>query len=369
MSINKTKYSFILSWILQPAALALGATLAMGAGIRAAWAFPLQIGFETPTWVHAHSHLAIMGWLFPALAGLMVMRAPLGRFPLPGRFLMGAFWALVVVMTAAFAREGYAPLSILTSTLLTGFMGAFGYLWLVHERRSDPAVWLMLLSLIGPLALGGGAVYGPAWIRGWVTFYLHLHLNGWVVLAALGLERKASERVHPSLWVMAGATLLLLEPHYRVPGTAWVGMMGGLLQAVGAAWFMAWRVRRGPVDTWLGVALAALAGKSALQWAGSWPGGPEWMLVHDWRIGFTHLILLLLATPLVLRGYVRRVDGAAVWALSGSAFMVALLFLQGALRYAAWPEPFPLAPILFLTGMVATLGLATTLIRQHRPTS
>lgn len=150
-------------------------------------------------WLHAHSHLAMLGWLYGAIF-IMIVRL----FNLNRRSYSVLFWLTdlaAIAMFVAFMKFGYAPLSI----TFTGLHLMLSYIFTIKVLRGvrsaippgDPAstflkgaLFFLILStlgawMLGPIMAAGHA--GTALYFGSIQFFLHFQLNGWFLFAMLAL--------------------------------------------------------------------------------------------------------------------------------------------------------------------------------------
>lgn len=327
--------------------ISLLAVLVSGCLIRYQWVAPEQAVFVTKHLIHAHSHLALIGWLYP-----MLMAA---AFAAMGKERQEPWWyhGLVAMMTVAFLLQGYAAASIALSSVLLIWMSVTAIRALFRKTSFAWRVALasLLVSHIGPFALAGGAFMGPEWIRGWVTFYLHLQFSGWVVIGVLA---RMSARATGIGWLAIGLPFLL-EPYFRTADTPlWmqcVGLAGG-----SATVFGTWRWIR--ADPRFGMAHMALAMKAAAQFASAIPiVGHTLLQTHLLGIAFAHLVLLGLATPMLL-------DRPSPWFAIGAWTMIGSLTGFGLAQWAGIPVFLPTQDVLLGTGLVTLAGAALTFIRQ-----
>ena len=151
--------------------------------------------------VHTHSHIALMGWVYLALTVILChcfLKRDAGQKKY--RILFWATQGTLLGMLFSFPFQGYALFSITFSTLFLFCSYLFFGFFVKHIRpglQGTPALycvraafWYMVLSSIGPWALGGiMATLGPGsiWYRLAIYFYLHFQYNGWMVLALVGL--------------------------------------------------------------------------------------------------------------------------------------------------------------------------------------
>lgn len=209
--------------------------------------------------VHAHSHLALLGWVYTALTSLLYFLYL--RNKSITKFYKVLFWstqATIVGMLFTFPFTGYALFSITFSTLFLIASYLFTYLFLKYSSKTErklpshllfrTALWYMVLSSIGPWALGGIMATegtGSSWYRNAIYFYLHFQYNGWFLVALCGLFFRMLEQLGVRLsprnfnWfyslLQVGVILtffisiLWMEPHPIVYILAGVG---GILQMV-----------------------------------------------------------------------------------------------------------------------------------------
>ncbi|MBE7660301.1 hypothetical protein [Tenacibaculum finnmarkense] len=151
--------------------------------------------------VHAHSHVALLGWVYTALTTL-IFKLYLDKKTLHTRYKQ-LFWATqitIIGMLISFPFTGYAFFSIVFSTLFLIASYFFGYLFFKHsstiQKQTNSykciriALWFMIISSLGPWALGiiiktvgsGSSLYRNA-----IYFYLHFQYNGWFILALFGV--------------------------------------------------------------------------------------------------------------------------------------------------------------------------------------
>ncbi|PCJ95306.1 MAG: hypothetical protein COA50_08835 [Flavobacteriaceae bacterium] len=151
--------------------------------------------------VHAHSHIALLGWVYMALT-TMIYKLYLENEGLEKKYRF-IFWftqATLLGMLCTFPFQGYALFSIIFSTLF--LFASYGFMWIFIRNAPNAlkktnsykcikwALWYMVISSIGPWALGAimttlGA--GSIWYRIAIYFYLHFQYNGWMLMALIGL--------------------------------------------------------------------------------------------------------------------------------------------------------------------------------------
>jgi len=160
-----------------------------------------DLSFTYKYMVHTHSHVALLGWIYTALISI-IYHSYLAENSIKKKYNR-LFWftqLTIVGMMVTFPSKGYALFSILFSTLFLFASYAFVRMFLKHtsavQKRTQSyrfiraALWLMVLSSIGPWALGyimNTLGSTSAWYRNAIYFYLHFQYNGWFLLALCGI--------------------------------------------------------------------------------------------------------------------------------------------------------------------------------------
>ncbi len=366
----------------------------IGLGLRLQWVWPwTTLGYADI--LHAHSHVAFLGWVFNAF-----FVAALRHF-VPGSETRGydrLWWTMqlaVAGMLVTFPFQGYAPASIAFSTL--HMVAAFVFAMKLWRRsRAAPAARVhlrlalafMLLSGAGPLALGVLPALGlresPAYTLA-IYFYLHCQYNGWFpfFLQALLLQRAEEQgwRVDTvaatgaAWWLGVGGLLAFaLSTLWCQPPAffGWIAVTGGVMQAVGAARFI--RAVRGvpwpAINAMRALAVVAVGAwllKHALHLIGPWPGLAELTQQRFVAIAFLHLVFLGLVTPGLLiwahdQGWLptgARLRVGVTLLLAGTAaseFLLVAPALAALLGLPAWTWPLPLP--LWVASAVLVMGVA-----------
>jgi hypothetical protein len=363
---------------------------ALGLFLRLQSVRPLA-GVDYRHFLHAHSHVAFLGFVFNAFFALA-----LARFVPPGelRAYRRIFWTLqiaVVGMLFSYPVQGYGAVSIAFSTL--HMIGAGGFAWKLWRRNlahpaARPALRLGLVFLVasglGPLALGPLAACGlresPAYQLA-IYFYLHGQYNGWFVFFLLAVVlNELARRTGPGdfagaadarralRWLGVGAVLTLaqstlwLNPPSRVYAVAGAG---GVVQLIGCGFLL--RALRGAAGLFggaaralAGLALISLLIKYALQTASAWPGLGGLANHRFVIIAFLHLVFLGVVTPLLFAwalrlGWLAKGPAASggLAFLVGGALTTELLLIAPPLGFAL---PLALPPALLAAAVMMLVG-------------
>ena len=161
----------------------------------------IDISFNYKNILHAHSHIALLGWVYTALTTL-IYKLFLSEKQLEKKYKI-LFWSTqisIIGMLLTFPFTGYALISIIFSTLF--LLNSYGFIWLfLKHTTSDQkqlnsykiiraSLWFMVLSSIGPWVLGvimNTLGSTSSWYRNAIYFYLHFQYNGWFLVAIIGI--------------------------------------------------------------------------------------------------------------------------------------------------------------------------------------
>ena len=182
--------------------------LAAGIGLFLRWQFlePTP-GVRYTYFLHAHSHVMFLGWVFNVLYLSFV------DYHLPGKYVgwfTSCFFllqALVLAMMVSFPIEGYGMYSILFTTLHT--LAAIGFIigfFRLTKGSRKVSLWLarvallfFLFSTAGPFSLGylmANDLGSSVWSNYSIYFYLHFQYNGFFLFGVLSLFYQLLEEKH-----------------------------------------------------------------------------------------------------------------------------------------------------------------------------
>lgn len=372
----------------------LGVAALLGLGLRTLlWRGGVPLPFTHL--LHAHSHLALLGWTGNAFFALALHAFLDGTdAKVARRVWLGQLLALAG-MTVSFLVAGYGPASIAFCTLHLA-----GSIWLAlrlrRSRRTSPlardilgvaVVWLGL-SCLGPLLLGPLAALG---LRDESPYRLALHLylhglsRGWMPFFLLAtLAQRCAPRLNPDAEhtarsalrrLAAGSALGFASPAFSDVAAplftacsalgAIAGLVGawGLVRALRSAWRAA--PERSAAPGWVGVAVTAFVVQGVLTLAVAAPRLAWLAGDRQAQIAFLHLVFLGVVSPLLFeagatRGWFRRPRAAAlsVWAFLVAAVigevLLGLLILDRAPNHpGAWLWAAALALALAIGGLVS----------------
>jgi len=155
-------------------------------------------GLKYTNLLHAHSHFAFAGWIFLAAALLILQLGDV-----PARVSRNLTWASLFSafgMLISFSIGGYNAVSITFSTFF--IFTTYWFSWLIvkykvlsylnylSRRLIAGSLFYLCLSSLGPFAMAPVQAAGlrdTPWFQDTVYFYLHFQMNGWMLLAVLGL--------------------------------------------------------------------------------------------------------------------------------------------------------------------------------------
>lgn len=290
-------------------------------GLVLRYAFVGSLPFNYRFLTHAHSHIAMLGWVY-----LMLFTFYRYFFvPEKKRFYNRLFWVTqfaVIGMLFSFPFQGYAPFSITFSTLHILCSYVFVYkLWKDIQTENKLVKKLvkwslafMALSTLGVWCLGpavGLMGKASAFYQIAIQFFLHFQFNGWFLFAIIAilfylLQVKSSKQTTVFLRLLIGATFctLALPIHWFAPHPLlfYSNVIGSLLQVFALIYFI--KIVKLPLNKILSkhqkiikilyrFALSCFILKMALQTVTVIPEFSESLFNHkNFIIGFIHLLML-----------------------------------------------------------------------------
>jgi hypothetical protein len=176
----------------------------LGSILRYNTIFPIS-GFNVRYWIHGHSHVAFLGWVFTALAvlGYALFLPDNPNINRKIYRLILFFQTALLGMLVTFPIMGYAIPSIIFSTVHMVLSLFYALLFFKYAPKKylsvkfmKAALIFMLVSSFGPLALGPIMVMGfkgtPLYDMA-IYFYLHFQYNGWFTLASFAILIRLAE--------------------------------------------------------------------------------------------------------------------------------------------------------------------------------
>ena len=324
--------------------------------------------------LHAHSHFAFSGWMFFSIA-LLVFRIGIGEKLTPP-FKSVLLFSLISAfgMLVSFSLQGYKPVSIGFSTLFVLVTFRFTYLVfkgdLLKQRLNATAyklirggLILLCLSALGPFALGPLAAYGlknTPYYQDAIYFYLHFQMNGFMLLAALGLLASTlparplpgSARRWFMLFIYSTIPLYFIFTLWGNPGIGFWALAG-----IGSGLnLLSWLVlcvhfRR----SWSGfsflekAALIALTIKCIFQVLICIPAIGEWTFLNrNLIIGYIHLLTLGIIMPLLIGQFTRNglIRPCKITTAGNSLYIILVIIYLGLL----FIQPFLVLFSIFIPG-------------------
>lgn len=291
----------------------------MGLTLRYFFVQPVAFNFRYLT--HAHSHVAMLGWVYLMLYLLIVHYFIPDKKPIYNTL----FWLTeiaVVGMMVSFPFTGYAAISITFSTLHIFCSYYFVRLIWKNHKATSPLVQnllkfslvFMVVSTIGVWCLGpAAAILGQAsaFFQIAIQFFLHFQFNGWFMLAVLAVflhqfpldNRILLKQFFSTLIAATILTFALPVSWYAFHLVwLWINGLGVVLQLLSGYYFIQllkphWHQFWSRISTltkaMYGLALLSFLLKIILQSASIVPQVAE--MAHQYRnfvIGFIHLMML-----------------------------------------------------------------------------
>ena len=311
--------------------LALGYFLIVGLlGIFLRFFFVTSIPANFRYVVHAHSHIALLGWVYIALSTL-IFKMYFSESGEHAKTYKRIFWftqVTIIGMLCTFPFTGYALFSITFSTLF--LFASYWLAWFILKKTPaihkssfsfrciKASLWYLIISSIGPWAIGGVmATLGNTsiWYKLSIYFYLHFQYNGWFILALCGIffylleqrgfapQKREFNRFFYTLNAGIILSLFLSALWVEPPAIIYVlGLLGAVLQLLGFMEFFTmiktfWKDKlsflSGFQKNLLKTAWALLIIKILLQLFSAIPFFAELSFFYtDFVIGYLHLTFL-----------------------------------------------------------------------------
>lgn len=245
----------------------LALTVAFGLVLAAARVWGLALGDGFPA-LHAHAHLAVLGWVSPMVLGVAARAYPmflLGEGPTPAVARLQELGLLLGAPAVVAGLLWWPALRAAGVLAVTTALGAHAW-WLLTlaRRRKRPALdWGLRFLLTGGLWLPAAGGVGLGLAAGWLAgpraalVYAVLGLGGWVSLTIVGMMLKivpflvwyrvyaprvgrepvpalgalSSPALEAAAYVLLGGGLLALTTAVARGAAGWIAGAGWLLAA------------------------------------------------------------------------------------------------------------------------------------------
>ena len=359
-------------------------------------AFPMF--FQYKFWVHAHSHIALLGWVFSALYVLMVN----AYVPKESQIRFVNLFYIVqlanIGMAISFPVQGYGAVSITFSTLfiICSYVFVSRLLFYVKQNSEITAnnkvliKWALIFLgvstlgawLLGPIiALGykGMPIYRLS-----IYFFLHFLINGWIVLALISLFRhrlikKNETELELKKWiyilVLSVIATYSLSGLWLKPGLVFnvIGAIAALFQLISiykifikqAFKIMVLETESTLIRYILGVMILALVLKLLLQLVSDFPAIAVLAEAHQvFIIAYLHLVFLGFATPALLYLIItndfvyskKRLSAGLVFFIAGFTVSEFVLIWSGFIQAFQFPLISHLNQYLFFASSSLLVG-------------
>ncbi len=348
----------------------------LGTLLRLKMALPFLPDVRTDYLLHAHSHIAVLGWTNVAFIALIIYFT-FQQIAAESRSLKLYFWMLLIVnlgIAPSFMAQGYGVVSIIFSTLSVVLSIWFMVIYFQSQQKGSQrsplyrffttgvifyvlsAAGLVMVAIHMAAKIGGEELFNAG-----VYFYLHSQYNGWMVFILIGTvyaylqKRVVAFSAKSVKWQWTLLTLSFLPTYipqiYSLQLPAWIiaiGFGGTLLAFIAIVLFLqnTFIAMLGLIiNKWIrllfGYAMLALFFKSLMEIGAAIPFLAE--MVHKNRqvvIGYLHLTLLALITSYLffsIYQYIlqkeHRVRVVTLLYIPTTLLMVVTLFFDGLLQW------------------------------------
>lgn len=390
----------------------LNLLLATSIGALLRYAFVEEVSWlQFKNFLHAHSHVAMLGWIYMALYTLLI-HAFLPKAQQASKAYNILFWLTqtsVFGMLMSFPVQGYGAISIAFSTVHMLLSYVFVAWFWIDMGKADTfskkiirtALIFMVVSTIGVWVMGplmATKLRGSAFYYMAVQFYLHFQFNGWFLFGTLGLFFKHLEArniilslQHQKLFYRLLVISCLLTYALAV---AWsqpylsvfvVNSAGVLVQLLALLVFirLVWQHRNQILQGFAGlekillqVAFLSFVFKIIIQASVAVPFvAKAAYTIRNYVIGFIHLVLLGAITSFLLSFIFNNqliisrliLTRIGLWSiLLGFLLSEALLFLQGTLLWAAMGFMPNYYELLFSMSILIPIGIGLVVIGSFK---
>lgn len=354
--------------------------------------------------LHAHSHVAMLGWVYMTLYALIVyLFVPKDKSckPIYNRL----FWMTeftVIGMMISFPVQGYAFFSIVFSTthILLSYVFCI-VVWKDTYKEKTPeskllsaAILFMVFSTFGVWCLGPAlSMLGKqnAFYQIAIQFFLHFQFNGWFLFAVLALflkqvKRDLKEEVFNkffSLLILSTFLTMALPISWYVKNEMlkWINIFGVLLQILAFVYFYKMLNHyasyfKSNLNTTTkciyGLALFSLVFKISMQLLNLIPDLAEVShQIRNFVIGYIHLTALGIITGILFGVLIENkiLDnkskilryGIKIFTL-GYTMTELLLFVQGGFFYLGLEKLFGYFEALFIAGILIVVSIILIMI-------
>lgn len=349
--------------------------------------------------LHAHSHTAMLGWVYLMLYTLIVqffIPNEKRNLPVYNRLFWFTEFSVIGMMTA-FPIQGYALFSIIFSTMHILLSYLFlGLVWRDCLKEKTPAQQLLITSFLF-MIVSTLAVWclGPAvsmlgkqsnFYQIAIQFFLHFQFNGWFLSAVLALFLKQFQgkieiknfRKFYFLLILSTVLTVSFPVRWFVESTLlnWINVFGVSLQLIAYVYFF--KMLRPQINHFkrnldkstkmvYGLAFSSLILKIGIQLLTIFPNLSEVShQIRNFVIGFIHLTSLGILTGflfgILIQNKILSVNsfrlklGVKCFILGYTATEV-LLFLQGGLYFLKKETMTGYYEVIFVFSLLLVLGL------------
>ncbi|WP_431135191.1 hypothetical protein [Psychroserpens mesophilus] len=369
----------------------------MGLALR--FSFVDAIGINYRFLTHAHSHVAMLGWVYLMLYVCIVHYFVPEKKAIYNRLFWFTQFA-VIGMMLSFPFQGYGAVSITFSTLHILCSYYFVYLiWKHHNTKSKvttlllrASLLLMLLSTLGVWCLGpavGLLGKASAFYQIAIQHFLHFQFNGWFLCAViaiffhlLNIKDSPLFRRFFKLLVISTILTLAMPVQWFAPHLALIiiNALGVVLQVFAIFYFF--KLITSQIKDFhnssskllvysLKFAIFCLVVKSILQVVSIIPEFAEDLYLHrNFVIGFIHLLMLGVITGFLFAFILKnnlitfnKISSLGVYSfLIGFVLTETILLIQGIKFYFGSGLLSNYYLVLFLSSILLPLGVSLILL-------
>jgi hypothetical protein len=194
-------------------------------------------------WLHTHSHLMFLGWLFNFFNLVFVYYFLRDKWDSRYKLLFYCNQVLLIGMFVFFPLQGYGVITIVLSTLHTVVSAVFCFRYIRDTRDQKKslsrwlAVWALscfLISSLGPFSLAGimaNHLNHTKWYFFAIYFYLHFQYNGFFFFGILSVffRQLEEKKIEVDSGVMRRSVILFIAAVFPAYALSILWAMPGLV--------------------------------------------------------------------------------------------------------------------------------------------
>ncbi len=376
-------------WYYIPALIWLMVTLVSGIWLRLEWQYSIQQFLSVSDLIHAHSHAAMLGWIYIAFAGFTLKYCIRTSTAVKNAIPMAVLLHVSNVgMFVSFSLSGYAFWSILWSSVHLVATLWLAYLLVFYMKKSENKLfetflltaWLwLIIAGFSPIALAISGGMSSKLAQFWLGSYLYLSTNGWILFMTLAVlvQNLPLERICKLDWLGYWLMTICLpfsmismfytfELEYQLYYLGWIMNIAFSAGTIIVCVRLLSTLHSNPtIKTIFFTGLCLLVAKSLLQVITFHPNFLYLTNYHLLKVAFLHLFLFGSVTLLIISGiydyallsksYQKMINTSL---LTGVLSMIFFIFAMPGLPLLGYIFIYPWHLLMAISGLLTLFGVS-----------